>query len=292
VLELPHGQTVLIVAGAHYDTLDMGRAVVAPYLWERGITRLDHVIATHPQLDHVGGLPWVIRSFEVGRYWSNGVVREEPFYRRLQDSLRARGLVEERAEEGLAIIDNGPCRLIVLNPTANSVGSWPKDGAQRTSSGSLLNNLSIVTRLQCGAQTFLLTADAEAGALARLHRLEPGARATILKVPHHGAASSLYRPWLEQAGARAAVISAGRYNAYGHPAPEVVTAYHESGIYLLRTDHDGAVWITAKLSRPGFRIETAQEAGLTAIPIRDILGPGESKNYARLLKNMAIWPES
>jgi len=289
VLELPDGQTVLIDAGARYDTLDMGRAVVGPYLWERGITRLDHVVATHPQLDHVGGLAWVIRSFDVGRYWSNGVAREEPFYRRLQDALRARGLVEERAEEGRAIIDAGPCRLHVLNPPANPIRSWPEDGAQRTSSGSILNNLSIVTRLQCGAQTFVLTADAEAGALARLHRREPRARATILKVPHHGAASSLYRPWIEQAGARAAVISAGRHNAYGHPATDVVTAYQESGVYLLRTDQDGAVWITAWLSRPGFRIETAQEGGLTPIPISDILGPSEGKNYARFLKKMAIW---
>jgi len=291
VLELPDGQTVLIDAGARYDTLDMGRAVVGPYLWERGITRLDHVVATHPQLDHVGGLAWVIRSFDVGRYWSNGVAREEPFYRRLQDALRARGLVEERAEEGRAIIDTGPCRLHVLNPPAGPLRSRPGDGAQRTSSGSILNNLSIVTRLQCGAQTFVLTADAEAGALARLHRREPRARATILKVPHHGAASSLYRPWIEQAGARAAVISAGRQNAYGHPAPDVVTAYRESGIHLLRTDHDGAVWVTARLSRPGFRIETAQEAGLTAIPISGILGPGEGRNYARLLKKSAIWPD-
>ncbi len=290
VLELPDGQTVLVDAGARYDTLDMGRTVVAPYLWERGITRLDHVIATHPQLDHVGGLPWVLRSFEVGRYWSNGVVREEPFYRRLQEALRARGLVEERAVEGRAIIDAGPCRLIVLNPTAGSIAPRPEDGTPRPSNGSILNNLSIVTRLQCGGQAFVLTADAEAAALARLHRQEPNARATILKVPHHGAASSLYRPWIEQAGARAAVISSGRQNAYGHPAPVVVTAYHESGIYLLRTDHDGAVSITARLSRPGFRIETASEDRLTAIPISEILGPGEKRNYARLFTKVSIRP--
>lgn len=275
LLELPDGQTVLIDAGAHYDTLDMGRAVVGPYLWERGITRLDHVVATHPQLDHVGGLAWVVRSFDVGRYWSNGVAREEPFYRRLRDALRARGLTEERAEEGRAIIDRGPCRLDVMNP--------PAGGAGNASSGSVLNNLSVVTRLQCGVQTMVLTADAEVDALARLHRQEPRVRATVLKVPHHGAASSLYRPWIEQAGTKTAVVSVGRQNAYGHPAQEVIAAYREAGVHLLRTDRDGAVWITARLSRPEVRIETAQDAGLAEIPLGVLGGPEERNNYRRLL---------
>lgn len=284
LLELPDGQTVLIDAGARYDTLDMGRAVVGPYLWERGITRLDHVIATHPQLDHVGGLAWVVRSFEVGRYWSNGVTREEPFYRRLHDAVRARGLVEERAEEGRAMIEAGPCRLDVLNPPADTGGLAREGEAGSASGGSSLNNLSIVTRLQCGAQTFLLTADAEAGALARLHRRGLLAGATILKVPHHGAASSLYDPWIQQAGAKTAVVSVGRHNAYGHPAPSVMAAYQNAGIHVLRTDHDGAVWITARLSRPELRIDTARDDMLTAIPLISIWGAAELTNWRRLLR--------
>jgi competence protein ComEC len=283
LLELPDGRTVLIDAGARYDTLDMGRAVVGPYLWERGIARLDHVIATHPQLDHVGGLAWVVRSFDVGRYWSNGVAREEPFYRRLRETLQARGLAEEQAAEGRAIIDSGPCRLDVLNPPANPGPPLPEDGGGALS-GTALNNLSIVTRLRCGAQTFVFTADAEAGALARLHSRGLLAGATILKVPHHGAAGSLYRPWIREAGATAAVVSVGRRNAYGHPAPNVIAAYHEAGIHLLRTDRDGAVWITARLSRPELRIETARDAHLSAIPITAATGTAEMKNLRKLLR--------
>lgn len=289
LLELPDGQTVLIDGGARYDTLDMGRAVVGPYLWERGIRRLDHVIATHPQLDHAGGLAWVVRSFDVGRYWSNGVSRKEPFYRRLRDALRARGLAEERAEEGRAIVDSGPCRLTVLNPPSDP--SRIMQGAARGEadvSGSILNNLSVVTILQCGMQTFALTADAETAALARLHRLGLLARATILKVPHHGAASSLYRPWIGQAGARAAVISAGPHNAYGHPAPAVVAAYQEAGVHLLRTDRDGAVRVTGRLSRPDLRIETEQETKLAVIAAGAIGGAEERKNYGRLLRRSPL----
>jgi competence protein ComEC len=284
LLELPDGQTVLIDAGAQYDTLDMGRAVVGPYLWERGIARLDHVIATHPQLDHVGGLPWVVRSFDVGRYWSNGVTREEPFYRRLRDALHARGLVEELAEEGRAILRTGSCRLDVLNPPAGSGHSFSEGGPDGSSNGSALNNLSIVTRLGCGAQTFLFTADAETGALERLHRRGLISGATVLKVPHHGAASSLYIPWIEQSGANTAVVSVGRRNAYGHPAPGVVAAYQKAGIHLLRIDREGAVWITARLSRPEVRIETARDALLSAVPIDSVLAMGERKNLRRFLQ--------
>jgi competence protein ComEC len=138
----------------------------------------------------------------------------------------------------------------------------------------------------------LLTADAEAGALARLHQGEADLRATVLKVPHHGAASSLYRPLIEQARGGTAVISAGRHNAYGHPAPEVVSAYREAGIHLLRTDHDGAVWVTARLSRPGFHIESARESVLAPVPVDNMLGPGEGENYVRLFGKRAIWPMS
>lgn len=283
VIELPDGRTVLVDGGARYDALDMGRAVVGPYLWERGITRLDHVIATHPQLDHIGGLAWVLRSFEIGRYWSNGVFREEPFYRRVHDALRARGLTEDRAEEGRAIIETGPCRLEALNPP--HVGERTPGGEAGTAmGGSALNNLSVVTKLTCGPHVFLFTADAEVASLARLYHRGLLARVTILKVPHHGAASSLYGPWINTMGSATAVVSVGRHNAYGHPAPDVVEAYRAAGIHLLRTDRDGAVWITARLSRPDVRIETAQDAALKTVPFTSKIGIEEWNNWNRLLR--------
>lgn len=281
VIELPDGRTVLVDGGARYDTLDMGRAVVGPYLWERGITRLDHVIATHPQLDHIGGLAWVLREFEVGRYWSNGVVREEPFYWRVHDALRARGLGEDRAEEGRAIIENGPCRLDVLNPPP--VGERMHSREAGATSGSLLNNLSVVTRLACGPHVFLLTADAEVETLARLYHRGALARATVLKVPHHGAASSLYRPWITDAGRITAVVSVGRHNPYGHPASEVVDVYRSAGIHVLRTDRDGAIWITARLSRPEVRVDTVRDAALRVVPLTERMAVEEWQNWRRLV---------
>jgi len=279
VIELP-GQTVLIDAGAAYDTLDMGRTVVGPYLWDRGIRRLDYVIGTHPQLDHVGGLPWVFRSFEIGQYWGNGIARDEPFYERLREAMRERGLTEYTAKEGQAVLDSGPCQLKILNPPVHHGSEGPF--TQNVKSGSLLNNLSIVTHLDCGLHSFLFTADIEAEAIARLSRANPAVRARVLKVPHHGARSSLEPRWIEQTGAEAAVISVGSRNSYGHPAAAVLAAYENEGVRLWRTDRQGAIWVIAKLSSADLEILTARDSLPRPVRVGPSLLIFERLNLARL----------
>jgi len=280
VIELPDGQTVLIDAGAAYDTLDMGRTVVGPYLWDSGIRRLDHVIGTHPQLDHVGGLPWVLRSFEIGQYWGNGVARDEPFYERLRETMQERGLIERRAGEGQAIFDSGRCRLNILNPPARH--SLEESLTWNVRSGSLLNNLSIVTRLDCGPHSFLFTADIEAEAIARLSKANRAVRTRVLKVPHHGARSSLDPSWIEQMGAEAAIISVGSRNAYGHPAAVVLAAYEKEGVRLWRTDKQGAIQVIAKLSSAAFEIMTARDRLPHPVRVDPSLLVSERLNLARL----------
>jgi glyoxylase-like metal-dependent hydrolase (beta-lactamase superfamily II) len=75
VVELPDGPTVLIDGGATFERFDMGRNVVGPFLWNRGIRTIDRVIGTHPQVDHIGGLAWILRHFPTGQYWGT-VLRE------------------------------------------------------------------------------------------------------------------------------------------------------------------------------------------------------------------------
>ncbi len=291
VIELPDGQTVLIDAGTSYETLDMGRAVVGPYLWDRGIQRLDHVVGTHPQLDHVGGLAWILRSFEVGRYWGNGIGRRESFYQRLRDAMQTQGLTESVAEEGQMIAAAGPCRLFVLNPPGGTRHSGGGDGGATangleegtgTRSGSLLNNLSVVTRLDCGPQTFLFTADVEADALRHLNERGAAADVRVLKVPHHGARSSLDEAWIRRVRPEVAVISVGRHNPYGHPAAEVLAAYEGSGGQLYRTDRQGAVWITASLSSLAMQVHFARESLLRPVRLEAAPIAAERKNLSRI----------
>jgi competence protein ComEC len=282
LIELPDGRTVLIDGGATYETLDMGRAVVGPYLWNRGIAHLDYVIGTHPQLDHVGGLAWVLRSFGVGQYWGNGIGRAETFYRRLRGTLVDRSLHERVAQEGQAILDSGPCRLLVLNPPR-------EEGIQnerRVESGTLLNNLSVVTRLDCGLHSFLFPADIEAEALARLRESDASAGIGVVKVPHHGARGSLDAQWIDRVDAQVAVISVGSHNPYGHPAAEVLAAYEERGVKLYRTDRDGAILVTARANSPDIKVRAARE--LRPQPVR--LNQSMSGLFASERRNLVcLW---
>jgi competence protein ComEC len=266
VIELPDGRTVLIDGGAAHDTLDMGRAVIGPFLWDQGIRRIDHVIGTHPQLDHIGGLPWILRHFTVSHYWGNGMTREESFYRRLDESLNEAHLAQELAVGGAVIVDSGGCRLTVLNPPSESGRAFA--AAETTRTGTVLNNQSVVTRLDCGPHSFLFTADIETETIARLHRLHAEAfKARVIKVPHHGARSSFDPAWVRETVADVAVISVGRSNAYGHPAGPVLAAYAGQGIGLARTDRDGAVQVSAHLSTNDLTVRLARGAGLEPVTV-------------------------
>lgn len=287
VVELPDGQVVLIDGGATYERFDMGRGVVAPFLWNRGIHTIDHVIGTHPQLDHVGGLAWVLGHFTVKRYWGSGEIRDELFYRRLQESLASQGLQEEVAREGQEILSSGPCRLMVLNPPTDEPRGVPFRDSHV--GGHVLNNRSVVTRLTCGAHTMLFAADVERDGLSRMTRLPSHGPVEVLKVPHHGAVSSLNRDWLASLRPRFAVFSAGRRNPYGHPAAAVLDAYGLEGSTVLRTDRDGGVWFTGRVFDESLHAHRARESAWQLTSSTSCLWTCEQANWSRIWKQ---WRDS
>ena len=275
VLELPGGETILVDGGAAYERWDIGRMVVGPYLWDRGIRRLTHVIATHPQLDHVGGLPWIIEHFEIDHYWSNGIQRTNHFYQRLRDALEKKGLAERIARAGKEIIKEGPCRLISLNPPLADHGSTLHELR-----GPDLNNLSVVLSLTCGKQSILLTADAEVEALTGLIPHPLVETATVVKIPHHGAKSSLNPQWIQRLNAETAVVSAGRGNRYGHPAEKVLQAYDRMDVY--RTDSDGAIVLSVKPDSGDTRIRRTTDRQPVPLELSDYSPAREWENVSRL----------
>jgi competence protein ComEC len=282
VVELPDGQVLLIDGGATYERFDMGRGVVAPFLWNRGIRTIDHVIGTHPQLDHVGGLAWVVRHFTVKHYWGLGEPREELFYQRLQQSLADQGLQEQVAREGQEIVSPGPCRVVVLNPPADE----PRDASirDRHAGGHGLNNRSVVMRLTCGNHAILFAADVEQDGLSRMARAAPHDPIEVLKAPHHGAVSSLNRDWLASVHPRYAVFSAGRHNPYRHPAQVVLDTYESEGIATLRTDRDGGVWFIGGVSETVLNVHRAREWLWQPTNRASCLWACEQANWERILR--------
>ncbi len=278
VIELPDGRTVLIDGGTRHERFDMGKRVVAPFLWNRGIHQIDLVIGTHQQLDHVGGLIWIIRHMPVRQFWGAGIARPEQFAYDLQSALRFRGIEERVPSLGQDLLHSGPCQLVVLNPPEQSSGL----DEVRLESGTSLNNHSIVSRLQCGARSIFFAADIEVGGLSRL-ALDGRRPVTVLKVPHHGARSSLDWEWLRQLHPQYAIISVGAGNPYRHPAQSVLQAYKDQETTLYRTDLDGAVWGTGRLSTAEFTVERMRDFMMAPIDPVNCPWRCEYNNWRRIL---------
>ncbi|MEC4674604.1 MAG: DNA internalization-related competence protein ComEC/Rec2 [Nitrospirota bacterium] len=261
LIELPDRQTILIDGGAAYERWDIGRMVVAPYLWDQGIRHVDHVIATHPQLDHVGGLAWVVKKFTVGQFWDNGMEREQSFYLDLEEAVRNKNLADRVAWEGQDLLQTSSCHLYSFNPRQLT----GMQATETSSKAGSFNNRSVVLKLTCGQQSFLFPADVEIPTLGRFVQEDTTKTARVVKIPHHGAKSSFHRSWIKQLQGEVAVVSAGRGNRYGHPAEAVLRAYVDQGFQVFRTDRDGAVWIDADVRGASFSIHTSQERELRKV---------------------------
>ncbi len=278
VIELPDGRTVLIDGGTRQERFDMGQRVVAPFLWNRGIHHIDFVIGTHQQLDHVGGLVWILRHMSIGQFWGGGIDRPEQFAQDLQSALRIGGISEHVAVFGKELLHSSACGLKILNPSESATGF----DVVRSQSGTSLNNHSIVLRLQCGVHSILFAADIETDGLSRL--VADGRRpVTLLKVPHHGAHSSLDRDWIRQLHPQYAVISVGASNPYGHPAKSVVQAYKDQEAAVYRTDRDGAILVTGRLSTSEFIVSRMRDLVIEPIDLLNCPWRCEYNNWHRLI---------
>jgi competence protein ComEC len=275
LVETAGGHAMLIDGGTASEKYDVGRMAVAPLLWDRGIRRLDLVVATHPQQDHVGGLAFVVDKFEVGEFWTNGVSRDAAFLQRLEEVIAARGVPVRPVSSTDEDVSVGECRVRVLNPVLSP------DGEVLGISGKYLNNQSVVIRLRCGKSAFLLTGDVEREAEAWLTERGEDLKAAVLKVPHHGASGSVYPPLLGAVKPRVAVVSVGRANAYGHPSPVMLEAYAGMGIPILRTDLHGAV--TVKGTDAGLQMGCESGRRLRRVKLGTGAGNEELQNMRRLL---------
>jgi competence protein ComEC len=238
LLVTPDGHTVLVDGGGLPDYggtrtagLDIGDAVVSPYLWSRSMRRLDVLAVTHFDADHFGGVPALLDNFEVGELWlAQAAFADE--HRDWIDTVRDRGIPITLLQAGHKKTLGG----VLFEALAP--GSRPS--THRLSR----NNQSLVLRAKYGAHGFLLTGDIEEQAETNL--IENGRlhHETVLKVAHHGSATSSHQDFLDRVRPTFALISAGYRNTYGHPHPDVLARLREHSVHVLRTDLDGLVSIT------------------------------------------------
>jgi competence protein ComEC len=200
--------------------------------WDR---RIDVLVLTHPHEDHAAGLAALIGRYGVRRVLEPGMIGPGPGYAALQAVLVASGVERGGLATGDRLGVDG-VRLDVLWPDPGDVPETPPDG------GTGINNVSIVLLGEVGRHRFLLTGDIEEEIDPTL--LQRGLpEVDILKVAHHGSRTSSTEPLLAALRPSVAIVSSGRGNPYGHPAPATVERIEAAGIQLLRTDTDGTVEI-------------------------------------------------
>jgi competence protein ComEC len=232
----PGGRTMLIDGGGlpgsewvgeYRSGTDVGEEVVSPYLWSRGLRRLDVVALTHADHDHLDGLYSVLENFQVRELWV-GSDDPRPAFQRLLAEARSRGVAVVHQSQGAQFDWQGVEGDVIWPPANEPVGKIP-------------NNSSLVLRLSDGRTHFLLTGDIEKQTEEELVAERAPLAADFLKVPHHGSKTSSTQPFLTVVAPRVAVVSVGESNAFGHPALEIVERYQDDDIRLLRTDRDGAI---------------------------------------------------
>jgi competence protein ComEC len=231
----PNRRWLLVDAGAKINDFDAGRSRVVPFLRGQGVRQLVAWMASHPDLDHVGGAVAVLESVSVDRVVGSGWVSGQSGQLALLTWLSSHRVPWLRANRGTQIsVDD--VKLQFLHPEDQREADY--DGGP--------NAYSLVFRLEYGRFRMLFTGDAPGDIEDGLSRDLPEAlSAQVLKVSHHGSASSTSSGFLTAVDPELAVISVGRGNRYGHPSPHVLWRLSAQGADIRRTDRDGTVVIEA-----------------------------------------------
>ncbi len=243
LVTFPNGKTMLVDGGGRLNYKDdendgepfdadvaaVGEAVVSQFLWERGHSHIDHLVATHAHSDHTGGLADVAKNFTIGSAIVGRPSENDSESVPLADAVRLRGIPIETVSRG-DVLTFGDVTVEVLYPPANSASLAPNDN-------------SIVLRIVYGSRAILLTGDIEQSAEIQL-ALGTFLVADVVKVPHHGSRTSSTGQFVDAVKPQYAVISAPRRSPFGHPHAAVVERWKLSGAKVLTTGSSGMITIS------------------------------------------------
>lgn len=233
-IRTPADRWVLIDAGGRGASYDAGERRVLPFLHARGARGLTALVITHPDADHVGGAAAIIRSLPVTMVIEPGLPVAKGLYAELLEEVERREIRWAAARAGRSVEIDG-VTLDFLWPDSTLLD--PRVDA---------NEISAVVRLEYGGFAAMLPGDLPAEFEHELVRRHGAAlRAQVLKVPHHGSYTSSSEEFLAAVDPELAVISVGRRNRYGHPAPEVLQRLAGRGIRIARTDREGTITVQA-----------------------------------------------
>jgi competence protein ComEC len=243
LVEFPGAQRMLIDGGGFPGSeFDIGEMVIAPFLLRSKMLRIDTLVMTHPEADHMNGLRYIAEHFEPKEFWYNGERPDSPFFRELLALLEAKGVTSRTPadlREGKAF---SGALVEILYPLE---GLWSRKS----------NDNSLVVKISGGGTSFLFPGDLEArGEQLLVSRAGSKLKSDFLLAPHHGSKSSSSMVFLEAVRPLVCIISAGKGNPFGFPSREILERLNARGCRILRVDEVGATEIS--MGRDGPRIKS------------------------------------
>ena len=239
LVQFPGGKNMLIDGGGFPEsTFDVGRTVVAPFLYHKRINHIDTIVLTHPHPDHLVGLIHIMNNFGVREVWTSNLPIDSerfPLWKKA---------IEENHINIVTVSNKSPGKII--NGTTIRV-LWPADSSIKDMENDLyddVNDASLVLKVTFGKVSILFPGDISSDVEKQLIQSKADLRSDILLMPHHGSPYSSSMAFIKAVDCRYAVVSAGSNNVFHHPHPSTIQRYKDSGIEIYRTDRDGATSIT------------------------------------------------
>jgi competence protein ComEC len=231
VVQFPTGQSLIVDEGGIGGGFDIGGRVLTPALWALGVRRLNWLAFTHPDLDHIGGATSVSADLRPGEIWEGVPVPRNSERTRLSSAANAKGVAWRQLQAGDRL-QLGRVTIVVLHPLSPD---WERQRSR--------NEDSLVMLLRFDEVEMMLTGDVGVEFENRFQREADPPPLTVLKVAHHGSRSSSSARFLRELHPQVALVSVGRGNLFGHPAPDVLARLTALGALVFRTDLDGAITI-------------------------------------------------
>lgn len=237
-LVLCDGKAMLIDGGNAADS-----NLMYTYLKKQGITHLDYVIGTHAHEDHIGGIAGALNYATAGKVYCPVTSYDTKAFQNFVKAAQSRGcsITVPKVGESFSL-GSANCKILAVNTESDP------------------NNTSIVLRITYGSTSFLFTGDAEREVEQVL--LDKGAtlKSTVLKVGHHGSATSTSYPFLREVAPAYAVISVGKDNTYGHPTEGTLSRLRDAETKTFRTDIQGDIICTSNGKTVSFAVSRNKDA--------------------------------
>ena len=226
-LQFHEGEEVFIE-----DRISIGEAAVSPYLWQRGIKRLDFIAASHGHSDHTQGFEDIGKSFEIGEAITGVIPTNDPQFEAFKKAASLNKAQVKSWKRGDTFEIDG-VKIEVLAPFEDALKAEVS-----------ANNQSLIIRIQYGERSFLLTGDAEKEVEKRLSLEAEIFQSDVLKVGHHGSRTSSTADFLAKIQPKFAVISVADPSPFDHPHPETLDGLKKIGAKTLQTSKCGAITIS------------------------------------------------